>query len=163
MDAQHIFDIAPLGAVIAFSDGTPKPPARFTKKLSSWENYNGSGRLTVKTDAAQIGSHHHAAGFALHLATYSSHGVTILTVTRHYNVNSALDFEIIEYPRPGMVRVLKCFGTSIELLHLAANAEAAEQWLQAHPYTNATLEGVVADEQMDDAINATLPILGRAA
>jgi len=157
MHAHILFDTAPLGATIAFSDGTPKPPARFTKKLSAWENRNGTGRLTSKIAATMIGSHHHAAGFALHLATYSSHGTPILVVTRHYSVNSTLDFEIIDRPTLGMVRILKHFGATTELLHLAANTEAAEHWLQHHRYTDAVLD-VVSDTEPGSDI-----VLGRAA
>ena len=31
MTASLIFDIAPLGSLVAYSDGQPKPPARFTE------------------------------------------------------------------------------------------------------------------------------------
>jgi len=30
-----IFDIAPLGSLIVYSDAQPKPPARFTTKLAA--------------------------------------------------------------------------------------------------------------------------------
>ena len=38
----------PLGALIRYTDGSPKPPARFTKKLAAWERSNGVGRLVKK-------------------------------------------------------------------------------------------------------------------
>ena len=41
MSAQHIFDNTPLGSIIRYSDGSPKPPARFNKKLEQWESNNG--------------------------------------------------------------------------------------------------------------------------
>jgi hypothetical protein len=34
MSATTIIDTAPLGALIRYTDGSPKPPARFTKKLA---------------------------------------------------------------------------------------------------------------------------------
>jgi hypothetical protein len=71
MSAQHIFDTAPLGALIRFSDGTPKPPARFTKKLAAWENNNAVGRLTAKSGASQMGNHMMPATFALHMGDYA--------------------------------------------------------------------------------------------
>ena len=37
MSAKTIIDTAPLGALIRYTDGSPKPPARFTKKLAAWE------------------------------------------------------------------------------------------------------------------------------
>jgi len=45
MSANTIIDQAPLGALIRYTDGSPKPPARFTKKLAAWERSNGVGRL----------------------------------------------------------------------------------------------------------------------
>ena len=44
MSAALIFDIAPLGSLVAYSDGTPRPPARFTRKLAAWERRNGTAR-----------------------------------------------------------------------------------------------------------------------
>ncbi len=41
MSASLIFDIVPLGSLVAYSDGQPKPPARFTKKLAAWKSRNG--------------------------------------------------------------------------------------------------------------------------
>lgn len=55
MSAHIINDSAPLGALIRYSDGTARPPARFRKKLSAWESRNGAGRL-VKKGAATVTS-----------------------------------------------------------------------------------------------------------
>ena len=38
MSAQHIYVSAPLGSIVRYSDGTPRPPARFKRKLAAWEN-----------------------------------------------------------------------------------------------------------------------------
>ena len=48
MSATTIIDTAPLGALIRYTDGSPKPPTRFTKKLAAWERSNGVGRLVKK-------------------------------------------------------------------------------------------------------------------
>ena len=48
MSAYLIFDVAPLGSLAAYSDGQPKPPARFTRKLAAWKSRNGVGRLVRK-------------------------------------------------------------------------------------------------------------------
>ena len=65
MSAQHIYMSAPLGSIIRYSDGTPKPPARFKRKFAAWENNNGGGRLVRKTPSryAELFStrRHHAA------------------------------------------------------------------------------------------------------
>ena len=48
MSATNIIETALLGALIRYTDGSPKPPARFTKKLAAWERSNGLGRLVKK-------------------------------------------------------------------------------------------------------------------
>ena len=48
MSTTTIIDTAPLGALIRYTDGSTKPPARFTKKLAAWERSNGVGRLVKK-------------------------------------------------------------------------------------------------------------------
>jgi len=145
MSAQHIFDAAPLGALIRFSDGQPKPPARFKRKLAAWDNNNAVGRLTAKSEASQMGSHMMPATFALHMGDYGSNGVIILVVTRSFAVNTCLTFEIIERPEPGLVRVLQRCGDRTEMLHLAANLAAAQRWLDKHHHSDAWLEEVVED------------------
>ena len=37
MTAQPIFDLAPIGSIVAWSDGTPRPPERHKKKLDAGE------------------------------------------------------------------------------------------------------------------------------
>lgn len=37
MSANTIIDLAPLGALTRYTDGSPKTTARFTKKLAAWE------------------------------------------------------------------------------------------------------------------------------
>lgn len=145
MSAQYIFDTAPLGALIRFSDGMPKPPARFTKKLAAWENNNAVGRLTSKSSASQMGSHMVPATFALHMGDYGSNGIVILTVTRSFMVTTRLAFEILDCPKPGMVRVLQRYGERTEMLHLAASHQAAQHWLGEHGSSNAWLEDVVEE------------------
>lgn len=48
MSATTILDTAPLGPLIRYTDGSPKPPARFPNKLAAWERSNGVGRLVKK-------------------------------------------------------------------------------------------------------------------
>jgi hypothetical protein len=52
MSAHIVYDTAPLGALIRYSDGTPRPPARFAKKLAAWERRNGLGRLVRREPAS---------------------------------------------------------------------------------------------------------------
>lgn len=147
MSAQHVFDTAPLGALIRFSDGTPRPPDRFRRKLDDWENRNGTGRLTRKFPAVDRGSSGYPASFALHLGSYGSNGTIVLVVTRHFLVTSYLHFEILEMPSPGSVRVLSAFGDGDELRHLAPDMASAQTWLAAHHYSNARFDVVPDPDQ----------------
>lgn len=146
MSAQTIFDHAPLGALIRFSDGTPKPPARFTKKLAIWESNNAVGRLTGKSAASQSGSHIMPATFALHMGDFGSNGVVILTVTRSFTVTTRLAFEIIEYPKSGMVRVTTAYQGAIELRHLASDMAAAQRWAENNRYSDMRFDVVTQAE-----------------
>ena len=55
MFAQLISDTAPLGAIIRYSDGTPRPPERHRRKLQAWERHNNTGRLVKKQAATVVG------------------------------------------------------------------------------------------------------------
>ena len=46
MSAPLIYETAPLGSLIRYSNGEPRPPERFTRKVKAWTNDNGVGRLT---------------------------------------------------------------------------------------------------------------------
>ena len=39
MSATTIIDTAPLGALIRYTDGSPKSPARFAKELAGWDRF----------------------------------------------------------------------------------------------------------------------------
>jgi hypothetical protein len=45
MSAQTVYDRVPLGSLVRYFDGTPRPPERFKRKLAAWENNNNGGRL----------------------------------------------------------------------------------------------------------------------
>lgn len=157
MSASLIFDTAPLGSLVAYSDGTPRPPARFTKKLAAWERRNGVGRLVKKEPARERPTYSSPASITLHEGNFASAGVILVTVMRTHSVDSDLSFEIVERPTIGMVRVLQDFGGNSELLHLAESREAAELWLAKNQYSAARLAEVTADEVGADVVE------GRAA
>ena len=157
MSAHIVHDSAPLGSVIRYFDGTPKPPARFRKKLSAWESCNGTGRLAKKEPPRERPTYSSPACFTLHEGDFGDCGVVVVSVRRTWSVESNLRFEIVERPAIGMVRVLQDLGDSLELLHLARDREAAERWLANNSYSRAYLEEVSADEVGADVIE------GRAA
>jgi hypothetical protein len=146
MSAQHIFDSTPLGSIICYSDGSPKPPARFTKKLSNWERSNGSGRLIRKSPGRSVGNFPFPASFTMHEGDLGGGGIVLIVLHRSFSVDTRLRFEVVETPALGSVRVLAQYSTGTELLHLAANHDAAVRWLQQHTHSNAVLEEVMAEE-----------------
>ena len=140
MSAQKIFDTAPLGAILAFSDGTSRPPARFAKKLAAWEQSNGTGRLVRKTPPYLRGAYASPASITLHEGDFASAGIVLLTVHRTHNLDSALNFEVMSLPKAGSWRVVQSYGETVELLHIAADRTAAEAWLATHRYSGARIE-----------------------
>ena len=158
MSAQYIYDTAPLGSLIRYSNGEPRPPERFRRKLAAWNNDNGTGRLVERYPGQATDNYSSPAQVMLHLATYGTLGVIVMTVRRAYSVESPLNFEIIEMPKPGQVRVLTMFRGKDELRHLAADVASAEAWMRDNPYSGMRAEIVT------DADLAVLPSeLRRAA
>lgn len=145
MSATKIIDTAPLGALIRYTDGSPKPPARFTKKLAAWERSNGIGRLVKKEPPRPYPTWTAPASFTLHEGNFSSDGVILVTIMRMHSADSQLSFVLVEEPKVGQVRVLLDFGGSTELLHLAASVTAAELWIAKEGYRNARLQVVSAE------------------
>ncbi len=142
MSPIDIYCHAPLGAKIRISNGEPRPPDRFRRKIQAWENDNGTGTLVEFSPGCESGTYSSPPTFALHLATFSSGGIQILVVRRIYSIASKLDFDILERPRCGMARVLTVTGEGDELRHLAADEAAARAWLTEHHYHNARIEEV---------------------
>ncbi len=157
MSAHNVYDRAPLGSLIRYSDGAPKPPARFSKKLAAWERRNGIGRLVKKEPHRERATYTSPASITLHEGNFATGAVILVTVMRTHSVDSDLHFEIADRPAIGMVRILQQIGEDSELLHLAENREAAELWLAKARYGNARLEDVTADEVGADIVE------GRAA
>ena len=157
MSAQLIFDIAPLGAVIRYSDGTPRPPDRHRRKLQAWERHNNTGRLVKKQAATVVGRTAIPPSFTLHEGDFGSKAVIVLRVFRTFSTDSTLAFSVVEHPAAGSILVLDRPGDAGELVHVAQNRQAADEWLSRHGYPNAVLQEVTADE------TATVGGEGRAA
>ena len=144
MYAKLIFDHAPIGAIITYSDGTPRPPVRHRRKLADWKNRNGAGRLICKRAAVERGAHSIPASFTLHEGDYGSNGTIVLRVHKTFDVNSPRAFAVREHPEPGSVLVMSRPDELGELIHLAANRSDAEDWLNRHGYPEAELNEVTA-------------------
>lgn len=152
MSAQLIFDLAPLGSIVRYSDGSPRPPQRHRRKLSAWEERNSSGRLIRKQAEVRVGNMLIGARFTLHAGDYGSGGVVVLRVHRTFSVDSALKFAVTERPKVGSVRVLDRGGEDAELVYLASHPADAQDWLTRHGYPSAVLEEVTADGVGSDVI-----------
>ncbi|GHD24069.1 hypothetical protein ACFOEZ_11870 [Tianweitania populi] len=152
MYAEMIYDLVPLGSTLTYSDGTPRPPERHRKKLAAWENRNSGGRLIRRQAEARIGNTTIPASITLHEGDYGSQGTIVLRVHRTFSVNSDLKFAVVSRPASGSVLVLDRDGDDAELVHLAANREAAEEWLNRHRYPNAVLQEFSADATAADAV-----------
>ncbi len=144
MSAQYIYNSAPLGSLIRFSNGEPRPPQRFTRKLRAWNDENGMGRLIEKVAGRSSGAYPSPATFALHIGNYGSQGTILMVVRRIYTVTSPLRFEVADQPKAGMVRILSRRDGREELHHLAPDLAPAEAWSAEHRYHGAIME-VVAE------------------
>lgn len=157
MSAHTIFDNAPIGSIIAWSDGTAQPPARFRKKLATWQSNNSRGRLVRKQGGRGTGSVSLSACFTLHEIDYGAGGVIAVRVHRTFSLESKLHFTVVERPAIGSDRVLDRAGDEAELVYLATHEVDAKEWLTRHGYPGAVLQEVTADEVGADAVE------GRAA
>lgn len=155
MSAHTIFNNAPIGSIVAWSDGTPQPPARFRKKLAAWQSSNSKGRLIRKQGGRGVCTDSPSACFTLHEVDYGAGGVVAIRVHRTFSLESKLYFTVVEPPAVGSVRVLDRAGG--ELVYLATNEADAKEWLTRHGYPGAVLQEATADEVGADAVE------GRAA
>ncbi|OPH81413.1 hypothetical protein [Nitrobacter vulgaris] len=146
MSAHTIFDNAPIGSIVAWSDVTPQPPTRFTKKLAAWQTNNSRGRLIRKQGERGVGNVSLSASFTLHEADYGAGGVITIRVHRTFSLESKLHFTIVERSAIGSVRVFDRAGDGAELVYLATNEADAKEWLTRHGYPDAVRQEVTADE-----------------
>lgn len=142
MSAKAIYATAPLGARIRYSDGTPRPPARFTRKLAAWQRSNGVGRLIRKSPAFGTGRFSGIATITLHEGDISSADVVLVIVHRTHGVDSALQFEVVDVPKAASWRIVRPYGETVELLHLADDRAAADAWLRQNRHPGARIEPV---------------------
>ena len=147
MSAKAIFDTAPLGAIIQYSDGRAQPPKRFTRKFAAWRRNNGTGQLIRKSLLILRATGQAPASFTLHEGDFASGGTVVLVVHRTYDLTSDLRFWVARTPSQASWRVVQPFGDTTELLHLAEDRAGAEAWLESNRYTDALIEraGEVAD------------------
>jgi len=150
--SAHLVFHAPIGSIIAWSDGTPRPPERHRKKLSAWKNNNSSGRLIRRQEHRAVGNTSLPGDFTLHEADHGAGGVITIRIHRTFSADSTLRFSVLARPTQGSVRVFNREGDGAELVYLATHRADAEEWLSRHGYPNAVLDEVSADEAAADAV-----------
>ena len=150
--SAHLVLQAPKGSIIAWSDGTPRPPERHRRKLSAWQTNNSSGRLIRKQDERAVGSVTLPANFTLHEADHGAGGVIAIRIHRTFSHGSRLRFSVLERPAIGSILVLDRPGDDAELVYLAGNRADAEEWLTRHGYPNAVLSEVTVDAVAADTV-----------
>lgn len=137
MSGENIFNNAPLGSIISWSDNTPRPPDRHKKKLALWKNNNGQGRLINKKRSRNIGHYNSNPSMTFHEKDITSGSTIIMKTFRTFNIDSDLTFKIIEYPSNQDILILNEPGSEAELLHIAKNQVEAENWLSRNHYDDA--------------------------
>lgn len=146
MSASLIFDLAPIGSLVSWSDGTQCPPERFRNKRAAWETRNSQGRLIRKEGPRKLGSYTAPGSFTLHEGDIGSKTIILVTIRRAFGLDSDLTFRVIARPALGSVRIFDRADETRELLHLAEDQHAAEAWLKAHRYPGAVTEDVTDNE-----------------
>lgn len=136
--ARHIYETAPLGSLIRYGNGQPRPPEHFKRKVRAWQNENGAGRLVKRRPATDT----RPATLTLHLGDFESDNIIIMVAHKHFDLDGTETFELIEPPMAGTVRVLTRDGDHDELRYLAPDMTAAEQWMKEHRYANMRVEVV---------------------
>lgn len=97
---NRIFATVPLGSIVAFSDGTERPPERFKRKLRDWQRDNGAGRLVAKKASEGRGEWDRDS-VTLHLGDYGGGGTIVLRTFQTFNSASQRAFTVLEYIAAG--------------------------------------------------------------
>lgn len=157
MSVRHIYENAPLGALIAYSDGTPEPAESPKERLAEWYARNGLGLLVAKHPTAEYPFHTDPPTITLRVSEYGDPAPLSKRSTRTFTTDSDLTFWIVNPPCVGEVRILRDVDGVVEMLYLARNRAMAEQWLTDNPGADIRLEEITADEI------AAIVVEGRAA
>ena len=127
MNAKELFALAPYGALVSFSDGTPRPPERFTKKLSAWKHDNGAGYF-VKARGGKGAGAWDVDEFKL-----QSQNGRVLTVNQSFSVPGCTKSFGVTPPEPGTILAYGDFD-GVEVRHVWRDADAAHEWARTARY-----------------------------
>lgn len=129
MNAKDLFALSPFGAIIAYSDGQPKPRAHAKRKLREWSQYNGQGRYASRLFGT---------------ITHNSFGIMTedsdtFTVVRTHMVESTLSFEVIEDAQAGAILLMQGGDRSLKMRHYFESESNAYEWAARNRYSLARL------------------------
>lgn len=119
MNADLIISLAPIGSVVVWSDGNPRPPAHHVATLDHWKRSNGSGLLVRK--CGETGPDHPGVS-SFFMLRYEDD-------LRTSSVGLPYRFRIAERPKIGSVRIFESDDPTALMLHLADDWDAARVWL----------------------------------
>jgi hypothetical protein len=128
MKATALFALAPLGALVSFSDGTPRPPDRFNKKLSAWKSRNAKG-IFVKADPADP-----KWDWSKDSITIRTSESDYLVVNMTFSTTDDKDYTIEAMPKPWTILAYSDFDGRREIAHIWENERHARDWFQRNRY-----------------------------
>ncbi len=156
MSALMIFERAPLGSIVSWKNGKPRPPKDCIRASAQWRRDNAEGRLVRKLCHSVMGRSLIPASFKVTTDGIDDLGDVIGPDFRTFSVDSEFSFTVISRPEAGSVRVLDRCGEDAELLHLACNQVDAEKWVTSCGFGPTVIVEVTADEVAADMIEGRM-------
>ena len=143
MNADLIISLAPIGSVVEWSDGNPRPPEHHVATLYHWKRNNGVGLLVRKF--GEMGQDCPSATPFFMLRCEDD--------LRTFSVGLTYRFRIASRPKIGSVRIFERDDPAALMLHLADDRDAACAWLADNAaYSDAFMDEVTADELAADHV-----------
>ncbi|WP_104493256.1 hypothetical protein [Paracoccus denitrificans] len=153
MCAYHVYEHAPLGSLIRFCDGTPRPAEEQAAEVQAWEKRNGTGLLAMKDPSPEQRSWVPPTSITLRMPGPNGEAANNGDLSLTFSVDSDLRFEILARPSAGTFRVLRGSGSAVELLGIAGNRAEAQQYLRACPAgAGFRIEEETADDHAADVV-----------
>lgn len=148
MSFMTIYEHAPIGALVAWTDGTRRPPKRTSILHSEWLFHNNRDRLVGKEGKRGNGDPGMRPGITILKGDFTEAGVVANSSLYTFHIDYPLRFTIVERPPIGSVRVLDRPGLEAELVYLARSRGEAEHWamVEGDRYPDPVFEEVTADE-----------------
>jgi hypothetical protein len=143
MNADLIISLAPIGSVVEWSDGTPRPPEHHVATLYNWKRNNGAGLLVRKFGETSPDYPGVSPFFMLRCEDDF----------RTFSVGLTYRFRIASRPKLGSVRIFEREDPAALMLHLADDGDAADAWLADNTaFSGAFTVEVAADELAADHV-----------